>query len=72
MSVGRYYIYMVKSNHGGRRPGAGRKPIYGEPTERVVVFLPRSTMRQIRRIPGDSDSQKIAKALAGQVKLDAS
>lgn len=40
---------MRKKKHGGRRPGAGRKPITGEVREnRVVAFLDDGELRRLK------------------------
>ncbi len=42
-------VVLSKSNRGGRRPGAGRKPgsgTYGEPT--VPLRIPQSCLKQVR------------------------
>ena len=54
----------VKQGWGGKREGAGRPEAYGEPTEPVTVFLPRSLARRLRRGLGRSTlSQRIVELL---------
>ena len=35
------------NTHGGTRPGAGRKPAHGEPTEVITLRLPASLVAKI-------------------------
>lgn len=37
------------TDHGGPRPGAGRRPEYREPLRRATVALPESYIEQLRR-----------------------
>lgn len=42
---------MAKSNRGGRRPGAGRRPIpAADKMRRYTVTLPASTVRQLQQL----------------------
>jgi hypothetical protein len=37
----------MKNTHGGQRTGAGQKPKYSEPTQRVSLRMPQSIHHQI-------------------------
>jgi len=45
---------MTKTQHGGARNGAGRKPLYSEPMDRATVLLPRHHIAALRRL-GDGN-----------------
>jgi len=45
---------MTKTQHGGARNGAGRKPLYSEPMTEVSVRLPRHYVAALQRF-GDGN-----------------
>ena len=56
-----------RPNSGGRRPGAGRKPVI-EDGQQVTVYLPRATIDELERyrehLGVDSVSQALVRILA--------
>jgi len=55
-----------KSQHGGKRPGAGRKFAHGEPTTSVQIRMPNSLLASINNEAASKDisrNQMIIEAL---------
>lgn len=45
-------VFVKQQQHGGFRPGAGRKPTIHEPQERTTLYLPESLAKALRDIAG--------------------
>ena len=54
---------MTTKTHGGKRAGAGRKHLHGEPTVYVPLRLPQSLVARIDGLEGDTRTMRIITAL---------
>ena len=54
-----------KSNWGGKRKGAGRKPVAGEPLAKVYGSLPRDLIEAIKL-----EGEKHGRSFAEQMRVD--
>ncbi len=52
-----------RSEHGGKREGAGRKPIKDEPMTRVNVMLDAATVEKAKQIGGGNLSEGLREAV---------
>jgi hypothetical protein len=62
---------MAKKQHGGKRPGAGRKPGPDGPTVMVAVSVPESLVKALdERVEqeGSNRSQAVTEAIRGLLK----
>lgn len=56
---------MGKSQHGGPRPGAGRKPLnHTQPTRRVSAAVTLADWQYLKRLGGGNVSEGVRRAVA--------
>lgn len=61
---------MAKRKHGGRREGAGRKPIDGGITARVTINLTATEARNLDRNSGERTPMEAIKHASRKLFLD--